>query len=335
MNMNRIKFLENSSILPSASAVRAAAGAAELPPKPSRKYRLTTHLATLAKPVCRRISLPFSVPVKRLGLSMKIPLGGSGVNLNDTLSHFKWAGSWKANVFERLVQGNRPVFVDIGANIGQTLLEIFATHPDARYVGFEPILACAAYLTKVIEANEWESATILASALGADEGVIALYRHSGSITDSCATVLEDLRPGRKLDNNWIPILRFDTVREKLKLNHIDLVKIDVEGAELNVITGMEDTLNSIRPIVLCEVLFSASAATILTSTRRNEELMRRLTMSGYKVWQLIKSENLKDVQSIRPIAEFPRDYWTPANAELCDYLFLPKERDQQLVGCLS
>jgi hypothetical protein len=125
------------------------------------------------------------------------------------------------------------------------------------------------------------------------------------------------------------------VKDKLNLNHIDLIKIDVGGGELDVIKGMEDTLNSTRPIVLCAVLFTDSAADILASTRRNEELMRRLTMSGYTVWQSIKSENLKDVQSIRPVAEFPRDYWTPANAELCDYLFLPKERDQQLVECLS
>ena len=334
MNLNRRKFLENSSMLLSASAVGAAAAPAEQPRMPGRKYRFTTLLATLAKPVCRRISLPLCLPVKRLGQNMKIPLGGWGVSLNDTLSHFRWTGSWKAIVFERLVQGSRPIFVDVGANIGQTLLEIFATHPDARYVGFEPIPPCVSYLASMIQANKWETATILASALAAEEGVISLYRHSGSITDSCATVYEDLRPGRKFDSNWVPSLRFDTVREKLNLNHIDLVKIDVEGAELEVIKGMEHTLNSIRPIILCEVLFSASAATIVTSTRRNEELMRRLMMSRYTVWQLLKSADLKGLQSIRPVAEFPRGCWTPANAELCDYLFLPKERDQQLVGCL-
>ena len=200
-----------------------------------------------------------------------------------------------------------------------------------QYVGFEPILPCAAYLASVIQANKWESAMILASALAADEGVIALYRHAGSVTDSCATVHEDLRPKRTFDIDWVPCLRFDTVRDKLNLNNIDLIKIDVEGGELEVVKGMEDTLNSIRPIVLCEVLFTDSAADILVATRRNEELMRRLTMSGYTVWQLIKSENLKEIESIRPIAEFPRDYWTPANAELCDYLFVPKEKDPQLV----
>jgi FkbM family methyltransferase len=213
--------------------------------------------------------------------------------------------------------------VDIGANTGQTLLEIFATHPGARYAGFEPILPCAAYLASVIQANRWESAIILASALGAKEGMIALYRQVGSVTDSCATVHKDLRPKRTFDIDWVPCLRFYTVRDKLNVNNLDLIKIDVEGGELEVVKGMEDTLNSIRPIVLCEVLFTGSAADILVATRRNEELMRRLTRSGYTVWQLIKSQNLKKIESIRPIAEFPRDYWTPANAELCDYLFVP------------
>jgi hypothetical protein len=55
-------------------------------------------------------------------------------------------------------------------------------------------------------------------------------------------------------------------------------------------------------------------------------------MSGYTLWQLIKSENLKEIESIKPIAEFPRDYWTSANADLCDFLFLPKEKDHQMVG---
>jgi FkbM family methyltransferase len=287
---------------------------------------LTPLLAALPDWVRRRISLHLSVAVKRRGLNMKIPLGVSGVNLNDTLSHLKWNGSWKANVFEKLVQGAQPVFVDVGANIGQTLLEIFATHPNATYLGFEPIPVCAAYVAAMIEANEWKKATILTSALAADEGVLALYRHSGYITDTCATVLEDFRPGRDFSKSWIPCLRFDAVRDKLKLDHIDLVKIDVEGAELDVITGMEDTLNSIRPVVLCEVLLTDSAADILTSTRRNEELMRRLTLSGYTVWQLIKSEDLKEVESIRPIAKFRTAHWTTADAELCDYLFLPKEK---------
>ena len=121
------------------------------------------------------------------------------------------------------------------------------------------------------------------------------------------------------------------MREKLKLNQIDLIKIDVEGGELDIITGMQATLNSIRPTILCEVLFIDPDADLLATTQRNEELMGRLTMSGYSVWQLIKSENLKEIRFVKPIVEFPRDYRPPANAELCDYLFIPEERGQNFV----
>src|SRR5664279_5512891 len=120
------------------------------------KYMKTRMKAALA-----RFNLPFSLKAKRRGVKMKIPLGASGVGLNDVRHHLTWSGSWKASVFERLVQKRQPVFVDIGANTGQTLLEIFSTHPDATYVGFEPIPSCAAYLSSLIQANEWEMATIL------------------------------------------------------------------------------------------------------------------------------------------------------------------------------
>ena len=278
--------------------------------------------------MCIRDSAP---TVNRAGVRIKIPLGGAGVGLHDALRHCRWSGAWKAEVFKRLVPKGQPKFVDVGANTGQTLLEIFTIHPDASYVGFEPIPSCAAYVSSLIQANNWETAMVLASALGGDAGVVPLYRHSGSITDSSATVLRDLRPGLAFDVDWVPCLRFDSVRDALHLDDVDFIKIDVEGAELDVIKGMEETLTSIRPIILCEVLFTDPAADILVSTHRNEELMRRLTRHGYTVWQLIKSADLANVLSLRPVAEFPPDYWTTENAELCDYLFLPGERAQHLV----
>ena len=137
--MNRRNVLENSSMR-FRERGRCHRKGCRTTPKAGPEISVHNPLATLAKPVCRRISLPLCLPVKRLGLNMKFRLGGSGVNLNDTLGHFKWAGSWKAIVFERLVQGSRPIFVDVGANIGQTLLEIFAAHPAPGRSASSPFL---------------------------------------------------------------------------------------------------------------------------------------------------------------------------------------------------
>lgn len=45
----------------------------------------------------------------------------------------------------------------------------------------------------------------------------------------------------------------DSVLKELGVNGIDCVKVDVEGAELEVLKGMRRTLRRFRPIVVAEV----------------------------------------------------------------------------------
>jgi hypothetical protein len=52
----------------------------------------------------------------------------------------------------------------------------------------------------------------------------------------------------------------------------DFVKIDVEGAELDVLDGMQDTLNQIRPALLIEV------------THRHADVLRVLNRAQYSVF---------------------------------------------------
>ncbi|MDH8249875.1 FkbM family methyltransferase, partial [Klebsiella pneumoniae] len=48
--------------------------------------------------------------------------------------------------------------------------------------------------------------------------------------------------------------RFDDIRAALQIGKIGLLKIDVEGAELPVLRGMEASIVKDRPWILCEVL---------------------------------------------------------------------------------
>lgn len=297
-------------------------------------YGFPQALSLLPGRIRRRLPLSFPVEVRLQGRRVRIPLGSGGITPNDVMGHLRWNGSWKAWLFARLVQGANPTFVDVGANIGQTLLEVFVTHPEARYIGFEPNLACAQYVKRMIQENRWESAQIIGTALGSQNGLLVLFLHRGQRADSGATVLSDLRPDQVLEQETISCLRFDDLRATLTLERLDLVKVDVEGAELEVIAGMEETLRTLRPVVICEVLFTDSRADLAESRRRTVALMRRLAALEYGVWQIIKTADLKSVLSVKPIAEFPLAYWTAENAELCDYLFLPKERAEELLKAL-
>jgi hypothetical protein len=112
------------------------------------------------------------------------------------------------------------------------------------------------------------------------------------------------------------------------------VKIDVEGAELETLTGMRMCLQECRPLVLCEVLFTDSKADLLTTKLRNDKLMQLLKDTRYKVQQLIKSADGVHIVMARKIQEFPAAYWTDENKELCDYLFVPEEKETYVLDTL-
>jgi FkbM family methyltransferase len=51
----------------------------------------------------------------------------------------------------------------------------------------------------------------------------------------------------------VPVRRLDELAERIDLGGLCLVKIDVEGAELQVLAGAERTLAEHRPTIICEV----------------------------------------------------------------------------------
>ena len=52
-----------------------------------------------------------------------------------------WSTSWKTDLIGRLANIEEGIFVDSGAMLG-ALLDLVVRHPNARYVGFEPNVAC-------------------------------------------------------------------------------------------------------------------------------------------------------------------------------------------------
>jgi hypothetical protein len=136
------------------------------------------------------------------------------------------------------------------------------------------------------------------------------------------------------DTDIIPCFRFDEIRQDLALGKVAFVKVDVEGAELETLTGMEGSIQECRPLVLCEVLFTDSKADLLAKNLRNTKLMRFLANMSYKVFQIIKSAGVAHIVDAKKLQEFPSAYWTMENSELCDYLFVPEEKERDILSSL-
>lgn len=252
----------------------------------------------------------------------------------DGLQNVFWVKSWKTEVIESLVNTDDGIFIDVGANVGQTLLDLHLVKPEAHYLGFEPNVACVTYLNDLILMNSLSNYRIVPVGLAEESNCRLLFRPKEALTDSSGSIISDLRPERVFDIDIVPCFRFDEIRRDLAFGKVGFVKIDVEGAELEALTGMEDSIQECRPLILCEVLFTDGKADLAAKTKRNNQLMEFLSKMNYLVLQLIKSDDMACIIDAKKIQTFPSAYWTTKNEALCDYLFIPEEKEADVLSSL-
>jgi len=140
--------------------------------------------------------------------------------------------------------------VDVGAHIG--MYSISAAHEVAgrgRVLAFEPNPAARAQLEENLLLNRCENVVVLAAAAGAAPGHGLL--HVPATADPSFSSLEAGRfaEGDPLD---VPVTTVDAAVREHGLQP-SFVKVDVEGAELDVVAGARHTIDAFRPTLLVEV----------------------------------------------------------------------------------
>ena len=163
-------------------------------------------------------------------------------------SHMLLSGYWEMWVTEVFVTRVRPGMhvVDCGANLGYfTLIMADLVGETGRVDAFEPNPAIAAKLAKTIEVNGYLGRTAVhRAALGQSSGEAILqippHEPKNAYLSPVPARAEDLAA-------TIPTLRLD---ELPGADTIDLIKIDVEGAEENVWAGMQGILDTPRPLTI-------------------------------------------------------------------------------------
>ena len=245
----------------------------------------------------------------------------------ETADLANWRPDWKTKIIGEMLELRGGAFLDIGANIGQTLLDYRAAERRLRYFGFEPMTKCIDQIIRLIDDNRLDDCLLIPVALSNKNSVSKLYRHRQDATDLEATLIDCLRPERHTRFDLVPCYRFDDIWSDLGFEEkIGVIKIDVEGAELMVLDGMTLTINSQRPWILCEVLDRDAAADADSHKQRNERLFDLLQSHGYKIMRLEKSHDQLRICGLTPIDGFPtRAYGTASHGE-CDYLFIPQDQ---------
>jgi FkbM family methyltransferase len=205
------------------------------------------------------------------------------------------------------LETHRGAFVDVGAYTGQTLVKMLLIEPARRYVGFEPQLAAAAYVARLLEANR-ASGVIVPAALGDRNGPVELLV-AGEFDDA-ASALEGFRPSSHYAaRQTVAMLRGDEVLASLGLE-VGVLKIDAEGAELDVLRGFAETIARDQPVIFCEVLPIGDPASEVAGLRQQRaELVEELLVdAGYRTFGIADDGGL--LPDARPGAAppAPRDF---------------------------
>jgi len=202
-----------------------------------RGYRQGTWLGRLMRLPFRLIPSWLPVPFVQGSLRGKWWISGSGDK-----SH--WLGLYELETrtcMERHVRQGDVVF-DVGAHHGlYTLMASVLAGPSGRVVAFEPLPGNATVLQKHLRLNRIRNVQVMNRAASDTTG---MSRFSTGISHWEGS----LNAGGQLEVGTVAL--DDVVGTEIPAPQV--VKMDVEGAELRVLMGARNTLSRHRPVIIFE-----------------------------------------------------------------------------------
>lgn len=267
---------------------------------------------------------------RRCQPGIRVSSGGRDYRLKPStltgLINAQWRPGWMAHAIARILPLNRGAFIDVGANVGQTLLDFLSTSNPARCYLFEPNPSCLVELNSIIDLNGIDRCTVVPVALSDRNQPITLFLNPSSPSDSGGSIVAGLRPDRKFREVIVATSRFDDICASLGINEISLVKIDVEGAERLAIAGMSASIEKFRPMLLCEVLDADPRTDLERHGESHKALYDSVSSFSYSIFAVVKKNDASSVEKFAAIDEFKIRYFSSETAEECDFLFCPNEK---------
>ena len=196
-----------------------------------------------------------------------------------------------------------PVIIDIGANVGLFTTAFVAAKPPKLVLAIEPSNYVFSIL-KIVTAK-LDRVRCRKLALSHESGEVQLktpVKKSGSLRVGLSHIGDGDEITAFVEN--VQAKRLDDLLTEESITHVDIVKIDVEGAEQHVINGAPNLINKTKPIWFVELVqgradnFTGSAS----------DMFQQFIGAGYQAFILNSDYGWDQVTTI---------------TDATDYLFVP------------
>lgn len=141
--------------------------------------------------------------------------------------------------------------VDLGANIGQTVAYWALRFPNARIGAIEMMPENSARVVRHGELNRWKLKVI--SVAAADrEGSVMVQRNSASARHRLDEFAQSsaVREGIVDGKLTVPALPLGAILDRLQFSEVDLLKVDIEGAEMLLLQDIANWAPRVRHLLL-------------------------------------------------------------------------------------
>jgi len=271
------------------------------------------HLYKLLSKVCLK-----QVESNYLGLKLKVPiLHGIGAG------HLVPGDNWMSDCLGVFLQKKSGAVVDIGVNIGLYLIKLKAMDQSRRYIGFEPNASCNYYTQELIRVNNFKNVSILPFALSSKKELRSFYVRKNA--DKMGSLNDFARLGEE-GKYLFDLFTFpaDDFFGKMNLESLCVIKIDVEGAEQEVLQGITGTIKKYKPYIFCEIwsIPDVDHVTYDEKIERLKSIYDILKNLQYKILG-VSSKDFTDIKVLDTIDSFNGEF-------RMDYIFVHESEADDL-----
>lgn len=209
-----------------------------------------------------------------------------------------WRGYHSINeisLMKKLLKPNM-TFVDIGANQGEYTIFAAKRLVQGKVISFEPLSRSYKHLIENIELNQFNNVITYNLALSDTKGDADIYTSDdlkihNSFNEGLSSLYKSNYRNSFLEKVKVEVL--DQIWHDINNFSLDIIKIDVEGSELPVLKGAENTVKKYKPLIILEI----NENTFNEAGYTQDELIIFLEKLNYK-FNLINSKGTtKEINS--------------------------------------
>jgi len=208
-------------------------------------------------------------------------------------------GEWEPESVRAVADHLSPsgTFIDVGAHIGYYSLKAATlVGPSGHVVSVEPnpqtLPKLRSNIAANVETNTARMVSVWPVACAQSESTLQFFAAPESNTGESSLSKENAsQEGSAPVPYEVRARPLDAIVKEAKLDRVDVIKIDVEGAELQVLKGAAQTLDDYRPVIVIELIPNQLQA-MGTSV---EEVTKFLASHGYTMDRQMGNANYEFV----------------------------------------